>query len=110
MGFPRFCARLSGTHNGTQSQLFVHVFMNGGGTVAVSLPLQINRHAAVTVNAVVPVVNSIYPFLNLCFLCIVICLPVLPVVIVSIWADPQPPEQPANAEFPIILVNESISL
>ena len=48
--------------------------------------------------------------LNLRFLGIVICLPVLPVVIVGIRADRQPPQQPADTEFFLMTVNKSISL
>lgn len=48
--------------------------------------------------------------LNLCFLGIIIRLPVFPVVIISIRADPQPLQQPVDSEFLMVLVKESISL
>ena len=44
------------------------------------------------------------------FLGIIICLPMLPVVIVGIRADPQPPQEPADAEFLLMIINKSISL
>ena len=56
------------------------------------------------------VVDAADLILNLCFLGIIICLPMLPVVIVGIRADCQPPQQPADAESLMVLVNKSISL
>ena len=44
------------------------------------------------------------------FLGIIICLPMLPVVIVGIRADPQLPQEPADAEFLLMILNKSISL
>ena len=44
------------------------------------------------------------------FLGIIICLPMLPVVIVGVRADPQPPQEPADAVFLLMVVNKSISL
>lgn len=84
--------------------------MDGSGTVAVSFAPQIDRHAAVAVNTVVPVVDLIYLFPDFRFFCVIICLPVFPVVIVGIRADPQPPQQPAGAEFFMVLVDEPVSL
>lgn len=84
--------------------------MDGSGTVAVSFTPQIGRHAAVAVNTVVPVVDLIDLLPDFCFLGVIICLPVFPVVIVSIRADPQPPQQPAGAEFFMVLVDEPVSL
>ena len=48
--------------------------------------------------------------LNLCFWGIITCLPVFPVVIVSVRADRQPPQQPAYPEFFMVLFDKSISL
>lgn len=56
------------------------------------------------------VVDAADLLLNHCFLGIIICLPVLPVVIVGIRADPQPPQEPTDAEFFLMTVNKSISL
>ena len=56
------------------------------------------------------VVDAADLLLNHRFLGIIICLPVLPVVIVGIRADPQPPQEPADAEFFLMTVNKSISL
>ncbi len=110
VGLPGLCPRLFGTDDGTQPHLHVHVFMDSCGTVAVSYALQIGRHAAVAVNAVVPVVDLIYLSLDFCFLGIITRLPVFTVVIVGIRADPQPPEQPAGAEFFMVLVDNPVSL
>ena len=44
------------------------------------------------------------------FLGTIICLPMLPVVIVGIRADPQPLQEPADAEFLLMIINKSISL
>ena len=84
--------------------------MDGSGAVAVPFALQIGRHAAVAVDAVVPVVDFIYLPLNFCFLDVIIRLPVFPVVIIGIRAEPQPPQQPAGAEFLMVLVDEPVSL
>ena len=44
------------------------------------------------------------------FLGIITRLTVFPVVVISIRADAEPPQQPADAEFPAMLFNQSISL
>ncbi len=84
--------------------------MDGCGAVVVSFTLQIGRHAAIAVNTVVPVVNLINLLPDFCFLGKIIRLPVFPVVIVGIRADPQPPQEPTDAEFFLMTVNKSISL
>ena len=84
--------------------------MDGSGAVAVSFTLQIGRHGTVAVNTVMPVVDFIYLPLSFCFLGVIIRLPVFPVVIVGIRADPQPPQQPADAEFLMVLFDKPISL
>ena len=83
-----------------QPHFRVHIFMDGSGTVAVPFAPQIGPHAAVTVNTVVPVVDFFYLLLHFCFLGVVICLPVFPVVVVGIRADPKPPQQPAAPNSP----------
>jgi len=65
--------------------------MDGRLAVAVAPAFQINRHAAVAVHSVVAVVDFVDLLLDFGFLGIIIRLPVLPVVIVGIRADPQPP-------------------
>ncbi len=102
--------RLLRADDGMQLHLCVHIFMNSSGTVAISFTLQIDCHAAVTVNTVVPVIDFFYLLLYFCFLSIVIRLPVFPVVIVGIRVDLQPPQQPAGAEFLMVLINEPVSL
>ncbi len=84
--------------------------MDSGGAVAVSFALQIDRHAAVALNAVVFVVDLFNLLLDFCFLSVIICLPVFPVVIVSIRAQTQPSQQPENTESFMILVDKSVSL
>ena len=84
--------------------------MDSRAAVAVSPAFQISCHAAVTVHAVMVVVDIPDPLLDLCFLGIIIRLPVFPVVVISIRTDSQPPQQPADAEFLMVLVKESISL
>ena len=91
-----------------QTHFRIHIFMDGSGAVAVSFALQIRRHAAVAVNTVVPVVDLIYLPLDFCFLGIITYLAVFPVVIVGIRADIQPPQQPAGAEFFMVLIDESV--
>ena len=78
--------------------------------VAVPAAFQISCHTAVTVHTIMAVVDIPDLLLNLCFLGIIIRLPVFPVVIVGIRADPQPPQQPADAEFFLMLIDEPVSL
>jgi hypothetical protein len=56
------------------------------------------------------VIDAADLLLNLCFLGIIIRLPVFPVVIVGIRTNRQPPQQPADTEFFLMTVNKSISL
>ena len=84
--------------------------MNGRLAVAVAFALQIGHHAAVAVHSAVAVVDLFNLLLDFCFLGIITHLPVFPVVIVGIRADPQPPQQPADAEFFLMLVDEPVSL
>ena len=84
--------------------------MDGSGAVAIPFALQVGCHASVAIDAVVPVVDLIYLPLDFCFLGAIIRLPVFPVVIVGIRADPQPPQEPADAEFLLMIINKSISL
>ena len=78
--------------------------------VVVSPALQIGSHTAVSVYSIVVVVDFFDLLLDLLFLGIIIRLPVFPVVIVGIRADPQPPQQPADAEFFLMLIDEPVSL
>ena len=110
VGLPGLCAWLFGADDGVQAQFPVHIFMDSRAAVAVSPAFQISCHAAVTVHAVMVVVDIPDPLLDLCFLGIIIRLPVFPVVVISIRTDSQPPQQPADAEFLMVLVKESISL
>ena len=110
MGPARLCSRLFGTDDGMQPQFPVHIFMDRGGAVAVSFALQIDCHAAVAVNSVVFVVNLIDLLLDFCFLGVIIRLPVFPVVVVGIRVQTQPPQQPADAESFMILVDKPVSL
>ena len=75
-----------------------------------ALARQINGHGPVSCHPVMHMVNfpdlSFYSF----FFGIIICLPVFPVVIISIRADAKPPKQPTDAEFPVMLFNKPISL
>ena len=107
---PGLCAWLFGADDGVQAQFPVHIFMDSRAAVAVSPAFQINCHAAVTVHAVMVVVDIPDLLLDLCFLGMIICLPVFPVVVISIRADSQPLQQPADTVFLMVLVNEPISL
>lgn len=93
-----------------QAQFPVHIFMNCCLAVAVSSAFQIDSHAAVPVHSIVAVVDFFDLFLGFLFLGIIIRLPVFPVVIVGIRADPQPPQQPSDAEFLMVLFDKPISL
>ncbi len=84
--------------------------MDGCGTVGVSASFQINPHAAVAINAVMAVVDLLYLLMYFCLLGIVVCLPMLPVVVIGIRADSQPPQEPADTKFLMMLVNEPVSL
>ena len=93
-----------------QAQFPVHIFMDCCLAIAVPPALQIGSHTAVPVYPIVAVVDFFYLFLDFLFLGIIIRLPVFPVVIVGIRADPQPPQQLADAEFLMVLVDEPVSL
>ena len=71
---------------------------------------QINGHASVSIHPIVLVVNLSDLRLYHRFLGIVIRLPVFPVVIVSIRANIQPTQQPAQPKIFLIFFNKPISL
>ena len=110
MRFSVFISRLFWTHNRTEAQLRIHIFMYRCWTVKIAFTLQINFHTPVSVNSIVCVID----FLNLClyfsFMGIVICLPVFPVVVVCVWTNFKPPKEPAQTKQPMILLNKPISL
>ncbi len=110
MGLARLCSRFFGANDGAQTHLRIHVFMDGCSTVAVPCTFQISGHAAVTVHSIMAVIDAADLLLNLCFLSIIIGLPVFAVVIVGIRTDLQPPQQPADAEFFLMTVNKLINL
>ena len=56
------------------------------------------------------VIDAADLLLNLCFLGMIIRLPVFPVVVISIRADSQPLQQPADAVFLMVLVNDDKAL
>ena len=110
MRFPMFMVRLLRTDDGTEPHFHIHILMYGCGTVGIPLTGQVNRHAPITVNPMMLMVDLLNLCLDFLFMGIEIRLPVLPVVIVSIGIDPQPVQQPADAEFVMVFVNEPISL
>lgn len=109
MWLPGLCPGLFGTDNRMQTLFDVHIFMDGRLAVAVASALQIGPHAAVAVHSAMAVVDFVNLFLGFCFLGIITRLPVFPVVIVGIRTYLQPSQQPADAEFLIMLVNEPVS-
>jgi hypothetical protein len=72
--------------------------------------LQVNAHAPVAGNTIIFMVDLFDLPQHRLFLGIIFRLPVFPVVIISIRADPLPLQQPADSEFLLVLVKESISL
>ena len=110
MRFSVLIFRLLWADNGMESQLCIHIFMNGSCTVRVASAFQIDFHAPITVDTIVSMINLLNLCLYFCFPGIIIRLPVFPVVVISIWAYTQPSKQPANAKFIMILFDESISL
>ena len=79
-------------------------------TVTIPSAFQIGCHATVSVYSIVAVVDLFNLLFGFCLLGIIIRLPVFLVVIIGIWAYLQPPEQPADAEFFMVLVDEPVSL
>ena len=110
MRIPGFCLRFLGADDGMQPQFRIHIFMDCCRTVAVSPAFQIGRHATIPVHPIVTMVDFADLPLDFRFFGIIIRLPVFPVVIVGIRADPQPPQQPADAEFFLMLIDEPVSL
>ena len=110
MGLPGLDPWFLWSDDGMQSQFRIHIFMDCCLAVVVSPALQIGSHTAVSVYSIVVVVDFFDFLLDLLFLGIIIRLPVFPVVIVGIRADPQPPQQPADAEFFMVLFDKPISL
>ena len=90
VGLPRLCAWFLGADDRVQAQFLVHIFMDSRAAVAVPSAFQISCHTAVTVHTIMAVVDIPDLLLNLCFLGIIIRLPVFPVVVISIRADAQP--------------------
>ncbi len=94
--------------DGPEPDLPVHVLVDGCGAEPVSRALQVDSHDAVAVDPVVAVVNLHDLLLHLLLSRVVARLPVPPVVVVGVRADAELPEQPADAELLLVLVDESI--
>ena len=65
----------------------------------ISYSLQINRHAPVTIYAMMVMVDIPDLLLYFRFVRMILCLPVLSVIIIGIRTNPQSPQQPADSEF-----------
>ena len=89
MGLSRLYPWLLGANNGAQAQFRVHVFMNGSRAVMISYSLQINRHAPVTIYAMMVMIDIPELFLDFCFVRMIRCLPVLSVIILGIRTNHQ---------------------
>ena len=76
----------------------------------ISYPIQINRHAPVTIYVMMVMIDVPDLFLDFCFVRMIRCLPVLSVIIIGIRTNPQSPQQPADPEFLMMFLNESVSL
>lgn len=110
VGLSMFVTRLLRTHDGTQSQLRIHILVYRCRTIGISLPNQVGSHPPISVHSVMAMVNFFNFRHNLFFLGIIICLPVFPVVVISVWTDPQPAQQPAYAKLIMMFLNEPVSL
>ena len=110
MRIPGFFLRFFLADDGMQPQFRIHIFMDCCRTVSVSPAFQIGHHAAVPVHPIMTMIDFVDLPLDFRFFGIIIRLPVFPVVIVGIRADPQPPQQPADAEFFLMLIDEPVSL
>ena len=84
--------------------------MDGRRAVVVAFAGQIDRHAPITIDTIVLMVDFANLSLDFFFMGIVICLPVFPVVVVCVRINVQPVQKPANTEFAMILIDKSISL
>ena len=93
-----------------QAHFRIHIFMDCCLTVTIPSAFQTGCHAAVSVCSIVAVADLFSLLFGFCLLGIIIRLPVFPVVITGIWSYLQPPEQPADAEFFMVLVDEPASL
>ena len=110
MCFSMLIIRLFATDNRLKPKFRIHIFMYGCGAVVISFPSQIDCHASIAINTVVFMIDFLNLCLNFRFMGIISCLSVFSVVIVSVWMDFQSPEQPTDAEYSMMLLNESISL
>ena len=93
--FSIFISRLLWTDDGTEPKLRIHIFMNSSGAIRIAFAFQIDFHAPVTVDTIMGMIDLLDLCLYFCFPGIIIRLPVFPVVIVCIWTDLEPAEQPA---------------
>ena len=95
MWLSMFMARIFRADDGMQAELDIHIFVYRCGTVIISSARQVNGHAPVAIHSVMMVVDLPDLSHDFGFLGIIACLPVFPVVIVSIWTDVKPPKEPA---------------
>ena len=94
MRFSVLIFRLLWADNGMESQLCIHIFMNGSCTVRVASVFQIDFHAPVTINTIVDMIDFLNLRVYFCFIGITIRLPVFPVVIIRVWTDFKPAKEP----------------
>lgn len=84
--------------------------MYGNRAVMTAPARQINGHGPVSCHPVMRMVNFPDQGFSSFFFGIIIRLSVFPIVVISIRTDSKPPQQPADAEFPVMLFNKPISL
>ena len=110
MWFAMFILWLFQTDNGFQTKHGIHIFMYRWQAVYRSFPCQIHLHGPVAIYAMMIMVD----FCDLCqyFFAfgIISCLSLPAVIIISIWADVEVPQEPTQSKLLMMLFDKPISL
>ncbi len=110
MRFSCLILRLFGAHDRTQAELYVHIFMDRCRAVVDAATFQVNTHSPVTGNTIIFMVDLLNLSQNSLLFGAIFRLPVFPVVIINVWIQAQPQQQPAYTEFLMMLVDKPIRL
>ena len=84
--------------------------MNRQAAQIISLAAKVSVNAAIAINASMRVINFRYSGFDFILPLMIISLAIFQIVVVSVWTDVKPAQQPSDPKLVMVLSDESISL